>query len=318
MTCDSRSARSGLPSVRFAAARVRVQRFGAFLSGMILPNIAAFLAWGLITALFTPGGWLPNPRLAALVSPMLMTLLPILIGFSGGRLVYGLRGGVVGAVATVGAIASSDVPTFIAAMAMGPLGGWAIQRLDERMPAVPPALQMLAANFSAAIVGMLLAIAALVASELKVVEVDAPSGVGQTGNADDTRLPAALQGGEQQTGEREVAEVRYAELELEAVPCGGAQQGRQQAGVVDQHVQRWGECQLRSGEGPDAGEIRQVELAELRAAAGGEDALHDRLAAGDVAIGDHDVIAAAGQLQRRLQADAARSRRFSCSVPGRL
>lgn len=107
-----------------AAARVRLQRVGAFLSGMILPNIAAFLAWGLITALVTPEGWLPNPRLPKLVSPMLMTLLPILIGFSGGRLVYGLRGGVVGALATVGAIASSDVPMFIAAMAMGPLGGW--------------------------------------------------------------------------------------------------------------------------------------------------------------------------------------------------
>ena len=151
------------PSVRLAGVRVRLQRVGAFLSGMILPNIAAFLAWGLITALFTPGGWLPNARLATLVSPMLVTLLPILIGFSGGRLVYGLRGGVVGALATVGAIASSDVPMFIAAMAMGPLGGWVIRRVDERITAVPAALQMLAANFSAAIAGILLAIAALVA-----------------------------------------------------------------------------------------------------------------------------------------------------------
>lgn len=60
----------------FARARVRLQRIGAFLSGMILPNIAAFLAWGLITALFTPAGWLPNPRLAALVSPMLLIVEP--------------------------------------------------------------------------------------------------------------------------------------------------------------------------------------------------------------------------------------------------
>src|ERR671922_974310 len=108
-----------------AELRLRVQRAGAFLSGMIVPNIAAFLAWGLITAIAAPGGWFPNERLAALITPMLLTLLPILIGFSGGRLVYGVRGGVVGAAATMGAIAGSESPMFLGAMALGPLGGWA-------------------------------------------------------------------------------------------------------------------------------------------------------------------------------------------------
>src|SRR5688572_16902005 len=96
--------------------RAGVQRAGAFLSGMIVPNIPAFLAWGLITAVFAPGGWAPNSAMASLISPMLVTLLPILIGFSGGRLVYGIRGGVVGAVATMGAIAASDAPMFLGAM----------------------------------------------------------------------------------------------------------------------------------------------------------------------------------------------------------
>jgi len=113
--------------VSHTAARARIQRVGAFLSGMIVPNIAAFLAWGLLTAIAAPGGWLPNARLAVLISPMLLTLLPILIGFSGGRLVYGVRGGVVGAVATMGAIAASTVPMFIGAMLLGPAGGWAIR-----------------------------------------------------------------------------------------------------------------------------------------------------------------------------------------------
>ena len=40
--------------------RVRVQRFGTFLSGMIMPNIAAFIAWGIITALFIDKGWVGN------------------------------------------------------------------------------------------------------------------------------------------------------------------------------------------------------------------------------------------------------------------
>ena len=45
---------------RPGGARVHVQRFGTFLSGMIMPNIAAFIAWGLLTALFIDTGWLGN------------------------------------------------------------------------------------------------------------------------------------------------------------------------------------------------------------------------------------------------------------------
>lgn len=130
---------------------------------MILPNIAAFLAWGLMTAVAAPGGWLPNARLAALISPMLMTLLPILIGFSGGRLVYGVRGGVVGAIATMGAIVGSNVPMLIAAMLLGPLGGWMIRAIDRHLTSrVPAAVQMLASNFAGGICGMVLAAVALV------------------------------------------------------------------------------------------------------------------------------------------------------------
>ena len=72
--------------------RARLQQAGAFLAGMVVPNIGAFIAWGFITALFIPAGWVPNPHLARLVDPMILYLLPILIGFSGGRLVCGTRG----------------------------------------------------------------------------------------------------------------------------------------------------------------------------------------------------------------------------------
>ena len=40
------------PSSGANNARVAVQKFGTFLSGMIMPNIPAFIAWGFITALF--------------------------------------------------------------------------------------------------------------------------------------------------------------------------------------------------------------------------------------------------------------------------
>jgi len=91
-------------------ARAKIQRFGSYLSGMIMPIIAAFIAWGLITALFIPTGWLPNKELATLVDPMIKYLLPLLIGYTGGKVVYGERGGVVGAVATMGVIVGTDIP----------------------------------------------------------------------------------------------------------------------------------------------------------------------------------------------------------------
>lgn len=143
-----------------------LQRAGGFLAGMMVPNIAAFIAWGLITALFIPTGWAPNPRLARLVDPMILVLLPVLIGFTGGRLVHGLRGGVVGAVATMGVVAGSAIPMFIGAMVMGPLGGLAVRWFDrfaERR--VPVGFEMLVANFSAGIIGMALALAGLLVVE---------------------------------------------------------------------------------------------------------------------------------------------------------
>ena len=35
-----------------------MQKFGTFLSNMIMPNIGAIIAWGLITAFFIPDGWI--------------------------------------------------------------------------------------------------------------------------------------------------------------------------------------------------------------------------------------------------------------------
>lgn len=45
--------------------KTAVQKFGKFLSAMVMPNIGAFIAWGLITALFIEAGWLPNEQLAS-------------------------------------------------------------------------------------------------------------------------------------------------------------------------------------------------------------------------------------------------------------
>ncbi|MET4137138.1 PTS mannitol transporter subunit IICBA [Pseudarthrobacter sp. PvP090] len=134
------------------SVRVGVQKFGTFLSGMIMPNIGAFIAWGIITALFIPAGFLPNEELAKLVGPMITYLLPLLIGYTGGRMVYGVRGGVVGAVATTGVIVGTDIPMFIGAMMLGPLTAWLMKRLDKIWEGrVKPGFEMLIDNFSAGI-----------------------------------------------------------------------------------------------------------------------------------------------------------------------
>jgi len=144
--------------------KVGVQNFGRFLSNMVMPNIGAFIAWGIITALFIPTGWLPNDTLAKLVGPMITYLLPLLIGFTGGRLVGGDRGGVVGAITTMGVIVGADMPMFLGAMIAGPLGGWCIKRFDRLVDGkIKSGFEMLVNNFSAGIIGMLLAILAFLA-----------------------------------------------------------------------------------------------------------------------------------------------------------
>jgi mannitol-specific phosphotransferase system IIC component len=150
------------PPVTGAGWRATVQRFGGYLAGMVMPNIGAFIAWGLITAFFIPDGWIPNAGIAELVSPMILTLLPILIGYTGGRLVHGQRGGVVGAVATVGLVVGADVPMFLGAMIIGPLTAYLLKLFDGLIEGkVRPGFEMLVDNFSAGIIGGGMAIAGL-------------------------------------------------------------------------------------------------------------------------------------------------------------
>jgi len=126
---------------------------------MVMPNIGAFIAWGFITALFIPTGWFPNEGLSQLVGPMIKFLLPLLIGYTGGKLVGGDRGAVVGAITTMGVIVGTDIPMFMGAMIVGPLGGYAIKKFDESVHGkVKSGFEMLVNNFSAGIIGMVLAI----------------------------------------------------------------------------------------------------------------------------------------------------------------
>jgi PTS system mannitol-specific IIC component len=153
-----------------SGVRVKVQKFGTFLSNMIMPNIGAIIAWGLITAFFIPDGWWPNEKIATVVGPTIFYLLPILIAYTGGKIVYDVRGGVVGAMGTMGVImATSDpvfigedgkaAPMFLGAMIMGPLTAWVMKKLDAIWAhKIRPGFEMLINNFSAGIAAALMAI----------------------------------------------------------------------------------------------------------------------------------------------------------------
>lgn len=143
------------------AAQEKMQKFGRFLSGMVMPNIGAFIAWGLLTALFIPTGWIPNEYLAQAGGPMSKWLIPLLIGYSGGSAIYQHRGGVLGAITTAGIIAGSDIPMFLGAMIVGPFAGWCIKKFDDVFQdKIPTGFEMLINNFSAGILGGILALLA--------------------------------------------------------------------------------------------------------------------------------------------------------------
>ena len=155
-------ASSFTPPVQGTGLRATVQRFGGYLAGMVMPNIAAIIAWGLITTLFIPDGWFPNKDLAVVVGPMIMTLLPVLIGFTGGKLVHGTRGGVVGAVATFGVTVGADQPMFLGAMIAGPLTAYLMKLIDGLFKdKVKPGFEMLIDNFTGGILAGTMALIGL-------------------------------------------------------------------------------------------------------------------------------------------------------------
>lgn len=175
-----------------SALKVRVQKLGTTLSNMVMPNIGAFIAWGILAMLFIETGWFPNPTLSVMVSPILTYLLPLLIGYTAGFNVYGQRGAVVGAMATFGAIVGSSVTMFIGAMIMEPLGAWCIKKFDEKFQEkIRPGFEMLLNNFSAGIIGFILIILAFLAVGPVVSSLTAAIGVGVQAIINAKMLPLA-------------------------------------------------------------------------------------------------------------------------------
>lgn len=137
--------------------KVKVQKMGAFLSAEVMPNIGVFIGWGVLAALFIPTGWLPNETLNQLVAPTMKYLMPLLIAYTGGNNVYGQRGGVIGAFATMGVILGTDINMLAGAMFMGPFAAWCIKKVDKFFEGkIKPGLEMMVNNFSLGLIGALL------------------------------------------------------------------------------------------------------------------------------------------------------------------
>lgn len=139
--------------------KVRVQKFGSFLAGMVLPNIGVFIAWGLLTAMFLDSGWFPNKQLATLIPLILQYMLPLVIAYTGGEMIYGKRGACAGAVAAAGAIFGTSLPMFLGAMILGPFGAYVMKKMDRLLDGrIPIGFEMLVNNFSFGFVGVALII----------------------------------------------------------------------------------------------------------------------------------------------------------------
>ena len=135
--------------------RAKIQAMGGFLTSIVIPNIGAFIAWGFLTALFIPTGWIPNANYAELVGPIIVYLLPLLLGYTGGKLIGGKRGAVLGAIGTMGLIVGSEIPMFLGAMIIGPLGGYIIKKVDDFLEdRIPVGFEMIVNNFSLGIIGL--------------------------------------------------------------------------------------------------------------------------------------------------------------------
>lgn len=143
------------PPAAGSTRRARIQAFGGFLTAMVIPNVGAFIAWGLLTALFIPTGWIPNEHLAELVSPIITFVLPLLLAYTGGKLVHGHRGGVAGTIGAVGLIVGAEIPMFLGAMVMGPLSAWLIKKVDVALERfIRPGFEMVINNFTLGILGL--------------------------------------------------------------------------------------------------------------------------------------------------------------------
>ncbi len=128
-------------------------------SRMMMANIALFIAWGFLSALFSEGGWFPNKEFARMITPFIKYILPSAIAYQGGNLIYDKRGGSIAVIACMGAICSGDKTMLFEAMCIGPCAAKILKSWDEKIKKwTPVGFEMLVNNASIALLGICLAL----------------------------------------------------------------------------------------------------------------------------------------------------------------
>lgn len=175
-----------------------LRKFGSFMAGMIMPVIGLIIAWGFMTAillgiktaLYPPGSLPPDVDISAEFSKRVFFMdqiigfgigsaIPLMIGFMGGRQIYGQKGAIIGVIATIGVMMGAFNPLFndtmvaitgdvalldspppamiLGAMITGPLAALIFKHIEklwiERMPS---GFEMLINNFSIGLIGLAL------------------------------------------------------------------------------------------------------------------------------------------------------------------
>ncbi|WHQ36846.1 hypothetical protein [Spiroplasma sp. SV19] len=168
--------------------RKMVQKFGSFMAGMIMPTVSLLIAWGLMAAMFLTNvqgesiGWFNVPALGRFVGPTMKYLIPSLIGFMAGKMIYDVRGGMLGAFVTFAAIigndwvydqfgatillingktinASNSPNQIIGAMILAPLTVYGFKKIEKLyINRVKVGFEMLVKNFSLALIAIIYAI----------------------------------------------------------------------------------------------------------------------------------------------------------------
>ncbi len=138
----------------------RVQKFGGWLSSMIMPIIGLMIAWGLLTAFFIEKGWTPVAIIEEyIVGNVINYLIPVLIGFNAGRIVHKDRGGFIAAFVVFAVVLgnkynpgfaenSTPSPQFLSAMIVGPVSAGILLGIDKLLDGkVKQGFEMLVNNF---------------------------------------------------------------------------------------------------------------------------------------------------------------------------
>ena len=131
-----------------------LRKIGNRLSQMMMPHLSIFIAWGFINVVASLQFKELHLLLDGLEQALISYLLPLLIGYTGGKQVEESRGGTIAGIATIGMIIGTNSPQIIGAMIIGPLSVWSYVFIKKYwLDRLKDGYEMVANNILAGLVG---------------------------------------------------------------------------------------------------------------------------------------------------------------------